>query len=214
MLIIYVDDFKLAGPSQNMNKGWELLTEGIKIGKPEVIDANGTSYLGCIQRRFAGVDSTGRSINTMEYDMKEFVQSCIDRYVEMTEIGSEPRHYATPMLPESMVHQEITNFTCPWCEKGSKLKGNKAIDTVDDDFDGIIGKTFKGRAGKIVMKLLGAARICRYDILKAVTHLASFMSKWEHIHDEKLKRLMEYLARYTQIPTSQDAQQQRSPRRA
>ena len=195
MLIIYVDDFKLAGPVENMERGWELLREGIKIGKPEVIDENGASYLGCKQKRFNKIQNDGTLLSVMEYDMKEFVQSCIEKYVEMAEIGSEPKHYSTPMLPEEIKGSPDDDGRCPWCEKVPKVRLNQIKEMVDDEYDGVIGKSFKGRSGKIVMKLLWVARICRYDILKAVTHLASFASKWERHHDVRLKRLIGYLAR-------------------
>ena len=60
-------------------------------------------------------------------------------------------------------------------KKRIKPREHRVTQMVDNDHDGIVGRSFKGRAGKITMKLLWAARICRYDILKAVTHLASFM---------------------------------------
>ena len=196
MLIIYVDDFKISGPSENIEKGWELLRQGIKIGEPEKIDEKGTTYLGCKQRRVISRDKGGKYKAVMEYDMKDFVQSCIDRYVEMAEVGTEPRHYTTPMLSESNTPMTGNNEKCPWCEKPDKKYNKCDIKGItDSEYDGYIGKSFKGRAGKMVMKLLWVARICRYDIIKAVTHLASFLTKWETIHDIKLKRLIGYLTR-------------------
>ena len=194
MLIIYVDDFKLAGPVENIEKGWSLLSKGIKIGTPEIVDEKGVTYLGCKQRVFKSRDKSGNYRATMEYDMKEFVQSCIDRYVEMAGIGSEPKHYSTPMLPESASESGGVIGICPWCERVPKHNKKTLPDPVDEEFDGFVGSTFAGVAGKIVMKLLWVARICRFDIMKAVTHLASFTSKWEPVHDIKLKRLMGYLA--------------------
>lgn len=195
MLTEYADDFKLAGPLENIEKGLNLIKEGVKIGTPEVIDQTGASYLGCKQRRFITTDSNGKYMSTMEYDMKEFVQSCIKKYVELAGRGSEPRHYSTPMLPEVVEKDLTVDVTCPWCEKVVKPENTKVQEYSDKEYDNIIGNTVRNNASKIVMKLLWVARICRHDILKAVTHLASFTSKWEKVHDIKLKRLLGYLAR-------------------
>ena len=34
LLIVYVDDFKMAGPKENLEKGWKLISEEIKLDKP------------------------------------------------------------------------------------------------------------------------------------------------------------------------------------
>ena len=50
-----------------------------------------------------------------------------------------------------------------------------------------------GIACKILMKILYAARMCRYDLLKAVGSLASRVTKWDKICDEELHRLVSYI---------------------
>ena len=42
-LIVYVDDFKLAGPKQNLTEGWKLIRSKIKTEDPTKID----KFLGC-----------------------------------------------------------------------------------------------------------------------------------------------------------------------
>ena len=37
MLIVHVDDFKLAGPKRNLKEGWTLTRKGIITGEPEPI---------------------------------------------------------------------------------------------------------------------------------------------------------------------------------
>ena len=46
MLIVYVDDFKLAGPKSHLKEGWTLIRKGIITGELEPIGR----YLGCEQR--------------------------------------------------------------------------------------------------------------------------------------------------------------------
>ena len=48
-------------------------------------------------------------------------------------------------------------------------------------------------AAKVLMKILYAARLCRFDLLRAVCHLATFVSKWTSECDRKLHRLVCYI---------------------
>ena len=48
MLSIYVDDFKMAGPTENIDKGWALLRSKIDMEDPTPVGL----YLGCQQQRF------------------------------------------------------------------------------------------------------------------------------------------------------------------
>ena len=45
-LVIYVDDFKMSGPADKLQQGWDLIAKGLTIDTPK--DINGQSYLGCI----------------------------------------------------------------------------------------------------------------------------------------------------------------------
>ena len=47
-LVVYVDDFKLAGPVSNLAKGWKLIRRDIKMDDPTPLD----KYLGCEHREF------------------------------------------------------------------------------------------------------------------------------------------------------------------
>jgi hypothetical protein len=42
-LIVYVDDFKMAGPKDNLAKGWDLIRRGIKMDDPAPMG----HFLGC-----------------------------------------------------------------------------------------------------------------------------------------------------------------------
>ena len=46
-LVVYVDDFKLAGPIGNIPKGWALIRKGIKMDDPTDVGL----YLGCEHRQ-------------------------------------------------------------------------------------------------------------------------------------------------------------------
>ncbi len=45
-------------------------------------------------------------------------------------------------------------------------------------------------AARILMKLLYCARMCRYDLMRAICQLASMVTKWDKQCDDRLHRLM------------------------
>ena len=47
VLSVYVDDFKLAGPARNVEKGWKLLASDLELDPPQPLSL----YLGCIHER-------------------------------------------------------------------------------------------------------------------------------------------------------------------
>ena len=48
-------------------------------------------------------------------------------------------------------------------------------------------------AAKVLMKILYAARLARFDLLRAVCHLATYVTKWTSECDKKLHRLVCYI---------------------
>ena len=42
-LVVYVDDFKLAGPEKNLEKGWQLIRQRVRTEHPTPLG----KYLGC-----------------------------------------------------------------------------------------------------------------------------------------------------------------------
>ena len=91
MLVVYADDFKLAGPKETLAKGWALLRgetakavrphasstrpKGLGL-EPEVqVTEKGTTYLGCRQKKSAKPHPSGGACTVMEYGMEEFMMS-------------------------------------------------------------------------------------------------------------------------------------------
>ena len=64
MLMVYVDDFKMSGPAENMAKGWKLIKDGLNIDTPGPV----SKMLGCYHREGTGTVN-GKKVRTMEYDM-------------------------------------------------------------------------------------------------------------------------------------------------
>ena len=76
------------------------------------------------------------------------------------------------------------------------------LEVAEDEEVAVEGKTAGGDASKgilrpiaarVLMNLLYAVRMCRPDMLRAVCHLACFITKWDALCDKKLHRLMCYV---------------------
>ncbi len=80
LLSIYVDDFKIAGPKENLAKGWALLRQGIDMEDP----ATPTLYLRCEQSTHEITMPSGAKVKTMVYDMENFLGTCVVRYQQCT----------------------------------------------------------------------------------------------------------------------------------
>ena len=86
--VIYVDDFKMAGPIQAVKDAWELIRQdgGLVIENPKQIDENGIVFLGCktYKRRITLPDNT--IATAIVYDQQEYLQSCVERYYSLCEM--------------------------------------------------------------------------------------------------------------------------------
>ena len=95
-LVVYVDDFKLSGPSKNLKEGWELIRRSIRTDEPH----SPGLFLGCKHNVFEKtLPECGTKVRGMGYDMEDFLRSCVDRYRELTGV-TVLRKAVTPFLPE------------------------------------------------------------------------------------------------------------------
>ena len=79
LLMVYVDDLKMAGPSANFSKAWELIRQSIKTDEPHAV----TKCLGC-EHIIRATHVGGVSVNEIEYNMRPFFEQCVDSYLELT----------------------------------------------------------------------------------------------------------------------------------
>ena len=87
-LVIYVDDFKLAGPENNLAEGWRLIRgdanndggKGLMTEDPTPLG----QYLGCNHIQGSVTLPNGNTAKTTEYDMEDFLASCVTRYIAQT----------------------------------------------------------------------------------------------------------------------------------
>ena len=95
-LIIYVDDFKLAGPQENLAEGWRLIRKNIVIEDPGPV----AHFLGCTHRVGVCRLSSGSLARTMVYDMENFLQQCLEAYQKIIGPRWPMKQVPTPFLDE------------------------------------------------------------------------------------------------------------------
>ena len=126
-LVVYVDDFKLSGPSEALAPGWRSLRQGLDLDRPEPSGL----YLGCKHESFQ-IGSTCRGII---YNMESFFRECIDLYIQLTGHNGRFRPAAAPFLSEDMNESDVSRLPastggrvteCPWC----KLTFDVGVSTV------------------------------------------------------------------------------------
>jgi len=190
-LTVYVDDFKMSGPRENVKAGWKLIRQGVKTEEPTPAG----KYLGCdhiegvmdvtdfknplhpdlSQRKKENAatvppyqgDGTKKRVRALKYDMKDFLAQCVDRYVELTKVD----------------RKKIVKVDTPFIDLP------KDDPTVESPKTGAL----QSIASKVLMKILYAARMGRFDLLKATCALASRVTKWTESCDKLLHRLICYV---------------------
>ena len=91
-LVVYVDDFILAGPTKHLEEGWARLRRGLDLGGP----APSGLYLGDQHDRIVqGTKGAGIS-----YNMESFFKDCVAQYVRLTGYTGGFRTVTTPFLVE------------------------------------------------------------------------------------------------------------------
>ena len=189
--MVYVDDFKLVGPKNNLKKGWELLREKLII-EPET----GLEYLGCNQ--FKGtVGCSATAIRSPLYDMEQFLRSWFDRYlevagnVELKKVPTPGPHEETKDHPSRAPIQTGPSVECNWC--GNRVPANgyetpscHAGGTSEGAHPEPVRGQLAPHAASVLMKELYGARIARFDLLWQVNRLARNITRWTTDDDEKL----------------------------
>jgi len=110
-------------------------------------------------------ESSGKQVRGIEYDMSEFLQSCVTKYLELAgKQASSLKSVQTPFLEVSV-----------------------------EDFENEQRGELQPIAARILMKILYAARMARYDLLRPTCYLATKITKWTPRCDRGLHRLASYI---------------------
>jgi hypothetical protein len=122
LLVIYVDDLKLAGPSQNLTKGWELLRSKLRI-EPET-DLG--LYLGCLLGKGTYRLHAGTEVTSMTYNMEGLLKLFVDKYLDLVGKDTKLKQVSTPSCPEETKQHKSRAaapgdpkkaVSCPWCSR-------------------------------------------------------------------------------------------------
>ena len=109
----------------------------------------GRTVLSIKPRREVSAPLEPKSDQCLVYDMRSFLQQCVEKYGALAGIEEKKLKVApTPFLDDSSSSE-------------SEEKGQ-----------------LSSVAAKVLMKLLYAARMCRYDLLRAICSLAQMITKW------------------------------------
>merc|ERR1712015_145038 len=120
LLVVYVDDLKLAGPKIHHEEAWADIGKRITMSTPE----GPGLYLGC--KQIVGVVrcADGTEARTMTYDMSGFFDQCVETYLQLAGLERHQlRRVSTPFLPEEqrtsparcVVEPEGPRIECEWC---------------------------------------------------------------------------------------------------
>lgn len=199
LLAIYVDDLKMSGPAENLAAGWKLLRSRLNI-EPETDPG---LYLGCVLTKGKGKLHDGSEVSTVTYDMGGLLRASVDKYLEIVGKETKLKNVATPSSPDETKWRPSRapaqgdskhKVTCTWCSHQFDPTQKQSVDTgtVADDSAQVRG-ALAPHAASVLMKLLYAARIARFDLLRSINSLARNVTKWTKDDDVRLHHLMCYV---------------------
>ena len=168
VLVVYVDDFKMAGPQKKLAQGWSMLRTHLKIEPETGLDM----YLGCNQSKGNVTLGNGHRVTTVTYDMEQLLRSCVDRYLEvagdvkLNKVVTPELHEETKNHVSRKPAKEGPSVVCNWCNNlvptdGSATAPDQRGGTPELAMKEPVRGHLAPHAASVLMKLLyGAASIC------------------------------------------------------
>ena len=111
LLVIYVDDLKLAGPSENLAKGWEMLRTVLRI-EPET-DLG--LYLGCVLSQGETQLHNGKKVKTITYNMEGLLKLSVEKYLDI--IGKDKTEKGINSKPSRGNEKQPISSSFRWQEQ-------------------------------------------------------------------------------------------------
>ena len=200
LLVIYVDDLKFAGPSENLTKGWEMLRTVLRI-EPET-DLG--LYLGCVLSQGETQLHNGKKVKTITYNMEGLLKLSVEKYLDIIGKDTKLKKVSTPSLPEETKSSPYRapsdgkrKVECPWCahsfDPEMPVRSETGNSRPGQDSETLSRGNLAPHAASVLMKLLYAARIARFDLLRSINALARNVTKWTKDDDARLHHLMCYV---------------------
>lgn len=201
LLVVYVDDFKLAGPKAELPWAWKELSKSIQIDPPSPPLGDNDEelrvhrYLGC------GHEMQSLRADSLLADklLSEIASVRLAAPDEaMSEADNQPRTSPSkPALGHINVKDSVSAALAGACEKylkvaprGTDKKAttpfiNEALLLDGQEPSEMQKGTLAAEASSILMSLLYTARYARYDLLRLVCALASMVSRW-NVHCDRM----------------------------
>ena len=142
----------------------------------------------------------------MTYDMEGLLKLSVERYLDIVGKDRKLKHVSTPSLPEETKKHKSRapcpgdpkkKVSCPWCSHEFDPDAPEFYKPGTTGEDVSPGESARGalapHAASVLMKLLYAARIARFDLLRSINSLARNVTKWTVDDDAKLYHLMCYV---------------------
>ena len=108
-----------------------------------------------------------KPVNVMSYDMRDFLVSRVDKYCELAKVNRSSLKYAATPFHDNKVAEPL---------KENEPQGR-----------------LQPIASRVLMKILFAARMARWDLLRCTQSLASRVTKWSKDCGVGLHRLVCYI---------------------
>ena len=220
-LVVYVDDFKMGGPSANLSIGWDLIGRVITMEPPGTLKR----YLGC-EHEFAAADVQGffdpRTAWTVDHPPSKEMPDIRfgEKRLRADEVKFDParvkiikyneacfmeacvdryKELCLPKYPRPLVKAET-----PFLDESKPEFDENPINPEVDQLFGqpspcptdVIAEqpgVLGDAAAAVLMKILYGARMGRYDLIRPVQALASRITKWNRLCDKKLHRIVSYI---------------------
>ena len=205
LLVIYVDDLKMAGPPDQLPKGWTMLRQELRLEEETPLGL----YLGCRISKGEAVLHNTTPVRTVTYDMEAYLDMTVKKYCDIT--GFDPSKFRTvpsPSPAEETKHHPARapacnnkSHRCTWCGNTMPVDADGRLippppiptgptkEEVTEENRGALAP----QAASILMKLLYAARICRFDLLRSINNLARKITKWTKKEDALLHQSKHHL---------------------
>ena len=141
-------------------------------------------------------------MSTMTYDMEGLLKLSVEKYLDIVGKDTKLKHVSTPSLPEETKKHKSrapcpgnpkNKKVCPWCTHEFDPDAPLFYEQGTQGEDVSPGESERGalapHAASVLMKLLYAARIARFDLLRSINSLARNVTKWTIDDDAKVVSL-------------------------
>ena len=104
LLVIYVDDLKMAGPTANLPKGWKMLRQELRLEDETPLGL----YLRCRISKGEATLHDKTKVQTVTYDMETYLEMTVKKYCDVT--GFDSSKFKT--VPSPSPAEETKTSSC------------------------------------------------------------------------------------------------------